>query len=309
MNTTNSSHWHGYIPLASTLYSLVVFLLAILCNTMVISSIRSEMYKGSKKNIFLITKLGLACSDVGVAASMIPSIIHGFMNLSTRDTEYGGFNAVELSMNLIFTSASLNILAIMASQRYMAISNPFRYMKVSKRKQYLLVVSAWIPGFVLLAVYMVYRQYPSVTLASVSLMFYILLPFLILICCTVVMLLAYVRNRNNTVGAGGSVRGRRGANHGKLVTVTTMIVIGYSATCLPYVVSNYYYLSRDFLPFQYRNEPFATLTYNALYLNRLVDFIVYSVLDERFRLYIKNTFLRKAHTSTDPLSNLQSAML
>ena len=135
-NTTSLNTLNSSISLASTLYLTFVFLTSILCNSLVISSIRSQ--RSSKVNIFLITKLGLACSDVGVAISMLPRIVHGFVSLKAQETWQEGFSTLELGMNLIFTSASLNILAIMAAQRYIAIRDPFRYRKVSKRKQLIL---------------------------------------------------------------------------------------------------------------------------------------------------------------------------
>ena len=148
---------------------------------------------------------------------------------------------------------------------------------------------------------MVYKRHPSVIMASLTLAFYMLVPFFILVCCTVAMLFAYVRAREITkhaVVAGGSFRKRRSDN-GKLVTLTAMIVVGYSVTCIPCVVSNYYFLSLGLLPYQYRNEPFATTALAILYLNSLVDFVVYSALDERFRSYVLRVLLRRPPQSKD----------
>ena len=62
-----------------------------------------------------------------------------------------------------------------------------------------------------------------------------------------------------------------------------LIVLGYSVTCIPYIVQR---LEYDSDVFHYALFPHIRYVYTLLYLNTIVDIAVYSGFDSQFQTYM-----------------------
>lgn len=221
------------------------------------------------------------------------------------------------------TTVSLSHLMMMSLMMYKAINSPFKHRLISRGKLICGLILAWmsalIPLFTALnlRVNIVDHEASGGIMMSVS--FFI--PYTVTVTCSILMCQRFLRDQFrkqqdrvtmrcsqwtkketlslkesdlSMIKTPGSIEAKTGSKRrtSKFVKTICMIVFGYSITFVPYYLT---LILNRLLSNCLEAEPWLDLlrdiSYPLMYINGLVDVLVYTAMDSKFRKYI-NRLLR-----------------
>ena len=200
--------------------------------------------------------------------------------------------------------------------RYQAITSPLSHLNTSRRKFFVLLTCVWIPGLcpAISTVYANTIPLPTVNATDgttsvetvaikypypvrinewVVLSVSYVAPYVVTIVCSLAMMMQYYRSnllRQKSFHLPSNLFDiNRRKKDTKFVTMIMLIFIGYSFTCLPFIVKLCIYVIKnqrvDFTGIGFMWP--ATLMSG----NGIVDVFVYSMLDRNFKIEVKYLIL------------------
>ena len=246
-------------------YSIITFFITPLS---IVSNIYVMIFvitlKKTERSFFMISKISLAVTDLIFAVLILVSSAILYISPATAIK----FNAVLYVSIKYLTCTSFYSLSLMALLRFYAIVYPFQYGRLSKKKQWFMIAAVWALGIPAVVVHIIYYS----TRKEISLytdVYAEYLPVSVTLASTCAMCMAYLMSKRN-VGRL-NVKTAQCKNDSKLFMATFLIIFCCSVTSLPYIV-------------------YATLETNVIYsLSGVSDVLVYSVLDLKFRTFVKLT--------------------
>lgn len=216
------------------------------------------------------------------------------LNQFTRTEIHTSFKL--LGLIIFFMASNIFHLSLISLQRLFAIAYPFRYARATKKKQTLTLMVMWIMGFVAFSIFILVNKLNKDTKSEEMLLLLTALrvyssdiPFLITVVATLSMFIVYSKyKREVSLGPVSRSRSTEERNHGRVVKMTSLIVIGYSIAMAPALVYDVYFMSSGCFP----DGLLYSIIFIILKLSVVVDLVVYGKYDEHFKCFIK-TCLRQ----------------
>ena len=264
-------------------------------NSLVVSSVCAV--DKIRRTVFMKTKLSLAISTIGFTSVLVMYIFDFFLFYPGKKQLWQFlWQKVEFTAAGYFICTSVYTLAVMALLRFHAIKNPLKYMRFSANKQILLIVGAWIPGFILIILLLFYDQKSSTDRGSfgiVLICFHFFVPSAMLFICTVAMLVAFLWNEHKSdvrdIGVTSSQR-----DHKKMVQMTCLMVCGYGITsgCFAAVFGPHFAMGEDITASVVEVSTIQSTAQILVNFTCVVDVLIYSIFDEHFRHHVKRVYSR-----------------
>ena len=298
-----------------------ISIVSIIGNSLVIASVISAKCRTNQ----MLVKTSLAFADL---VSMIGMVILSGLELAQLNDPYiritvkGGKNNVDYCtkkyINEVFnytfdfvfnvsTSISYYNIALMALLKLYALACPFRHRSLSKAKVFLFIVAVWLVPIATLVGLQWYLN--AVTYSPWAIQLYHimvgLVPYTITILSVILLCIYFFKykRRQSRIGRqrGTPVNQRQqemlSSETVRFIKKILYIILGYTITIAPYGM--WVNVKPHDIPTRYARVGVLELYsinindrfyYTILYLNTIVDVIVYSCLDPEFQQYIRSSF-------------------
>jgi len=211
-------------------------------------------------------------------------------------------------------TVSFYMITLMSVLKFYAVMYPIRYRYLTNTKVNILISVLWIVPFLLVAgVNFIPELHYKITdgrgpsVENMKLYFIIIcifnliIPFMVTIISFIVLCVSFYRYRKNRSQLGYTPGNNANRQQRTISTETVnfmkkmgFITTGYMLTCGPFIYYDYicyqniYHYNLHFAFYQDHLE--YRYFYTILYLNSIVDVIVYSFMDVHFRNYLRKYF-------------------
>jgi len=280
----------GYYAWVYSLLQLIIGIITVIGNLFVICSIFAipKRHRLHHKH----SKPSLALADFCLGSTLtFESIVD--MSFDCPLPKYRK-NPVTQYLILIFMTISYYHLTFMSICRYKAVSNPFTQAKTTRKKIIGQLASLWICPVLIHALMFGLQEY----IVDLQLLRFIVLgkfmlgsffPFIATVSSALVMYLSYRWQPGALEDPmPETLKKMLNDDHANVVKTICFVVIGYSLTCIPYLI----FWGQITLHFWQHNQccPYSVVKNfqgTLMATNGIVDVIVYNFMDEHFQKYAR----------------------
>lgn len=281
----------GYYAWIYSLLQLIIGVITMIGNMLVIFSIFSIPKRHRLHHKY--SKASLAFADFCLGCTVT---FEGILDM-TSDCPLPNYrkNPATQYLILIFMTVSYYHLTFMSVCRYKAVVNPFDQAKTTRRTIFLQLASLWIGTIIVhIAMYVLQEYMQGYNLVRYAVLGKFLLgsffPFIATVSAALVMYLSFRWQPGALEDPmPEALKKMLNDDHANVVKTICFVVIGYSITCIPYLifwgqVTLHFWQHHHCCPYSIVKNFQGTL----MTTNGIVDIIVYNFMDEHFQKYVKN---------------------
>ena len=288
---------------------LIISVISVFANALVIVVMIKNLKKD--KTLHKYTKLSLAIVDLLTAlVTMANASLLLYAKEDMNDTVISMWVYLTI-FQMHFMTTSFCHLSLMSIRRYLAITSPIEYcLNSSKKRYFVFLFLIYIVGLAPVGVLIHARlQFGSddklmdMYFLRFSEWFILLasyvVPYIITVLSTLAMGVQYFIKKKkveNDIAKKNSivVDRRRQERQKKMIVMISLIVAGYTFTCLPFIIQLSYFTIANM-----RYSPFEIgllIPGTIMVANGLMDVLVYSLFDDKFCYQVRSLFYFSFYT-------------